>query len=82
VSLRRASIVPFGRAAKALSVGAKTVNGPFPLRVSVRFAASSAVRSVVKFPSFCATSTMVPVPSSCAEAIHVAALSNRKIIKV
>ena len=80
MSFRRASIFPSGRAAKALSVGAKTVNGPSPFRVSVRFVALSAVRSVVKFPFSSATSTMVFVLSPSAEAVQVAALSNRKII--
>ncbi|MHB8103898.1 MAG: hypothetical protein ACYDEF_17510 [Methanosarcina sp.] len=81
MSFRRASIVPFGSAAKASSVGAKTVNGPSPFRVSVRFVALRAVRRVVKSPLSFATSTMVFVPSSCAEAIQVAALKNNRIIK-
>ena len=81
MSFRRAPIVPFGSAAKASSVGAKTVNGPSPFRVSVRFVALSAVRSVVKFPFSSATSTMVFVPLSCAEAVKVAILINNRIIK-
>jgi len=81
VSFRRASIVPFGSATKASSVGAKTVNGPSPFRVSVRFVALIAARSVVKFPFSSATFTMVFVPSPCAEAVQVAALNNNRIIK-
>ena len=81
MSFRRASIVPFGSAAKASSVGAKTVNGPSPFRVSVRFVALRAVRSVVKFPFSSATFTMVFVPSPCAVAVQVAALNNNRIIK-
>ncbi len=57
VSFRRASIVPLGSALKASSVGgAKTVKGPSPLRVSVRFAASIAVRRIEKFPASVAVS--------------------------
>jgi hypothetical protein len=78
--LSRSSIVPFGRAANASSVGAKTVNGPFSFRVSVRFVALRAVRSVVKFPFSSATVTMVFVPSPCADAVQVATLKiNRRI---
>ena len=80
MSFRRASIVPLGSAAKASSVGAKTVNGPSSF-VSVRFVALRAVRSVVKFPFSSATFTMVFVPSPCAEAVQVAALNNNRIIK-
>ena len=77
----RASTVPAGSAAKASSVGAKTVNGPSPFRVSVRLVALSAVRRVVKSPFSFATSTMVFVPLSCAEAVKVAILINNRIIK-
>ena len=76
----RASTVPAGSAAKASSVGAKTVNGPFSFRVSVRFVALRAARSVVKFPFSFATFTMVFVPSPCADAVHVATHKiNRRI---
>ena len=57
-SLSSVSTVPAGSLAKASSVGAKTVNGPSPLRVSTRPAASRAAASVVKSPAATAVSTM------------------------
>jgi len=41
--------VPFGRAANALSCGAKTVNGPGPLNASTKPAAFTASTNVLKF---------------------------------
>jgi hypothetical protein len=52
------STVPAGSLAKAASVGANTVNGPGPLRVSTRPAALSAVARVLKLPAATAVSTM------------------------
>jgi len=54
----RLSTVPAGKAAKASSVGAKTVKGPSPLRVSTNSAAPRAAARVVKRPSATAVSTM------------------------
>ena len=56
--LRSSSTVPAGRYAKASSVGAKTVNGPFPLSVPTRSAAPSAAASVLNDPAATAVSTM------------------------
>ena len=50
--------MPFGNLANASSVGAKTVNGPAPLRVSTRPAAFTAVTSVLNDPAATAVSTM------------------------
>ena len=58
MSLRRLSTVPAGNLANASSVGAKTVNGPAPLRVSTSFAAVSAAASVLKLPAETAVSIM------------------------
>src|SRR5512135_2438603 len=44
----RPSTVPLGSLAKAASVGAKTVKGPLPLRVSARPAAVKAAHKVPK----------------------------------
>jgi len=52
------SSVPAGSFANAASVGANTVNGPGPLRVSTRPAACSAVARVLKSPAATAVSTM------------------------
>ena len=52
--------MPAGSAAKAASVGAKTVKGPGPSRVEVRPAASTAARSVLKDPALRAVAMMVP----------------------
>ncbi len=50
--------MPAGSFANAASVGAKTVNGPGPLRVSTRPAALTAVTSVLNWPAPTAVSTM------------------------
>ncbi len=50
--------MPSGNLANASSVGANTVNGPSPLRVSIRPAASSAAASVENWPAATAVSTM------------------------
>ena len=52
------STVPAGSLAKAASVGAKTVNGPGPWRVSTRPAAFTAATSVVWSFEAAAFSTM------------------------
>src|SRR5215468_9630776 len=52
------STVPLGSLANAALVGAKTVNGPGPARVSTRPAALTAVTSVVKFLALDAFSGM------------------------
>src|SRR3954470_22957632 len=57
-SLSRPSSVPAGSAAKAASVGAKTVNGPVPWGVSTRPAALTAASSVLNEPASVAVSTM------------------------
>ena len=44
--------------AKAASVGANTVNGPLPFRVSTRPAAFTAATSVLKDPAEAAVSTI------------------------
>ena len=56
--------MPAGRAANASSVGAKTVNGPSPLRVSTRPAAVAAVSRVLNEPALVATSTMSPASAA------------------
>ena len=48
MSSRRASTVPAGNAAKASSVGAKTVNGPSPARAPSNSAATTAAQRVWK----------------------------------
>ena len=58
MSLSNASTVPAGSLAKASSVGAKTVKGPAPLRVSTKPAAVTAATRVVKEPAETAVSTM------------------------
>ena len=58
-------------AAKASSVGAKTVNGPSPESVSTRPASVTAATRVVKLPAPTATSTIVPGPSSMASSVDV-----------
>ena len=52
--------MPSGKAAKASSVGAKTVKGPSPDNASTKPAASRAATRVVKLPASTATSTIVP----------------------
>jgi hypothetical protein len=54
----RLSTVPAGSAAKAASVGAKTVKGPLPLKVSTRPAALTAATNVLKLPAATAVSTI------------------------
>src|SRR3954469_25660585 len=66
------SSVPAGRAAKAASVGAKTVNGPGPLSVSTKPAAFTASTRTVKSSAAAATSTMVPGCSAVADAVVAA----------
>lgn len=56
--LRSDSTVPSGSLAKALSVGAKTVNGPLLLRTSTRSAALTAATSVLKLSADAAVSTI------------------------
>src|SRR5271157_2795576 len=56
--LRRLSTVPSGSLAKASSVGARTVNGPWPLSVSTRSAALTAATRVLNEPAPTAVSTM------------------------
>ncbi len=53
-----ASSWPAGSRANAWSVGANTVNGPAPFRVSTRPACCSALTSVVRFLAAIAVSTM------------------------
>ena len=57
--LRRVSTVPFGSFANAALVGANTVNGPSPLKVSTRPAAVTAATSVEKSSLPAAMPTMV-----------------------
>src|SRR3954447_590387 len=57
-SLSRPSTVPAGSLAKASSVGANTVYGPAPLRVSTSPAAVAAVSRVLNEPAAVAVSTM------------------------
>src|SRR5512133_2555388 len=47
ISAKSASIVPSGSAAKAASVGANTVNGPSPCKVSTNPAATTAASKVL-----------------------------------
>src|SRR5829696_1122396 len=63
-SLSSASTVPSGSAAKASSVGAKTVYGPAPLSVSTRPAAVAAASNVLNEPASVATSTMSPTAAA------------------
>src|SRR4051794_38110234 len=57
-SLRRPSSVPAGSAAKAASVGAKTVKGPSPWSVPTSPAAVAAARRVLNDPASVAVATM------------------------
>ena len=59
MSLSNASTVPSGSLANASSVGAKTVNGPAPFRVSTSWAALIAVTRVLKEPALTAVSTIL-----------------------
>src|SRR5271166_2576197 len=54
----RSSTVPAGNLANASSVGAKTVKGPLPFRVSTRPAACRAAARVLNEPAATAVSTM------------------------
>ena len=56
--LSRSSRVPAGSLANAASVGANTVNGPLPFKVSTSPAACSAVARVLNDPAATAVSTM------------------------
>ena len=56
--------MPAGSAAKASSVGAKTVNGPLPWSVSTRPAALAAASSVLKVPAPSAVATMSAIAAS------------------
>jgi hypothetical protein len=58
--ISRLSTVPAGSLAKAASVGAKTVNGPAPFRVSLNPAALMAATNVLNCPALVATSMMFP----------------------
>ena len=71
-SLSSVSRVPLGSAPNAASVGAKTVNGPAPLRVSTRSAAVSALASVVKSPAATAVSTMSEGAAGVGDIVSVA----------
>lgn len=51
-------LLTLGILEKASSVGAKTVKGPGPLRVSIKPAAVKAVASVLKEPASTAVSTI------------------------
>ena len=55
--------MPAGSFAKASSVGANTVNGPGPFRVSTRSAACSALASAWNDPAATAVSTMSLSPA-------------------
>ena len=72
--------MPSGSAAKASSVGAKTVSGPSPASASTRPAACTAVTRVVKRPSATAMSTIVPgcsaAGSSAGASVGSAAVSS------
>ena len=61
-----AASVFFGTFANAASVGAKTVNGPLPLRVVTRSARPSSDASVLKLPAATAVSTMFLVAAALA----------------
>src|SRR3954447_10081344 len=69
----RLSSVPAGRAAKAASVGAKTVNGPGPLSVSTRPAAWTALTNVPNWPAATAVSTTSLVAAWAEPAVMPAA---------
>src|ERR1700687_943755 len=64
----RSSVVPAGNFANASSVGAKTVKGPLPFRVSTRPAACSAAVKVLNEPAATAVSTMSLVGGALARA--------------
>src|SRR5690606_41732076 len=58
-------ISPGGRAAKAASVGAKTVSPLFVFSTCVRFVASTALRKAPNWPEAFAVSTMSPAARTC-----------------
>jgi hypothetical protein len=58
LSFRSDSTVPSGNFAKASSVGAKTVKGPSPCKVSTNPASVSAVANVLKVPASNAIDTI------------------------
>lgn len=58
--------MPLGSLANAASVGAKTVNGPFPFKVSTRSAAFTAATRVLRFGLPTATSTISFAEAACA----------------
>jgi hypothetical protein len=69
--------VPFGSLANALSLGAKTVNGPLPFRASISPALVSAVARVLNWPA----ETAVEMMSSPCACLSVAAqLSARAVV--
>lgn len=74
---RSASTVPGGNLAKAESVGANTVNGPGLFKVSTRFAAVTAVTSVLKSPAPTAVSTMSVDRRVCAIAVDMKIVINK-----
>src|SRR5215213_5899979 len=80
--LSRFSTVPAGSFLKASSVGAKTVNGPGPLRVSTRPAAFTAATRVVKLPFDAAVSTMSAAAAGDANTSTVAAASKFLLIDI
>src|SRR5688500_18744397 len=76
------SSVPAGSLANAASVGANTVNGPGPLSVATRSAASSAVASVLNEPASTAVSTMSFVWACTAERCGAAPSANTATIPI
>src|SRR5512139_3636427 len=81
--LSRLSTVPAGSLANAASVGAKTVNGPLPWRVSTRPAAFTAATRVLKLSAPEATDTRsLPVVQVAAEAVLLALHSPAKRLGV
>ena len=79
MSLSNPSTVPLGSLANASSVGAKTVNGPAPLRVSTKLAALIAVTRVLKEPALTAVSIMSATYSpSCVSSINKHKLISHK----
>ena len=61
-------------------VGAKTVNGPFPLRVITRSAAFNAVTSVVKLPAAIAVSTISAALAEIAETLDAVIKMRAKLL--
>ena len=81
--LRSISTVPSGSLANASSVGARTVNGPSPLRTSTRSAALSAATRVLNDPAATAVSTMSFSAAKAGEAraTRAKAAKNRRMGK-